>query len=131
VLLVDDSQEVLLLMKQILEDAGAEVSEAESVKEALTKFFLARPDVILTDVEMPDGGGYALIEKIHQLRPENGGDVPIAAFTAHDREQELRRIEDAGFDMRISKILDIKKTISAVRELASKSKTCSFAPPTK
>ena len=122
-MIVDDSPDNLLLMRRLLESSGAKVTEANSVSEALAKLTKTKPDVLLTDIEMPNEDGYDLIEKIHHLSPEEGRDIPVAALTAHDREEDLRRLEDAGFAMKLSKPIDLQKTVAAVKELASKSRT--------
>lgn len=120
VLLVDDSPDMLALLKHMLEKSGAEVTEADSVAQAVRQLKRKKPHVLLTDIEMTGGSGFDLIDQIHHLRPEEGGDVPIAALTAHDRAEELKKIEEAGFDLYISKPVDIGKTVAAVKKLATK-----------
>lgn len=119
VLIVDDSPDILLLLRRLLESVGAMVTEACSVQEALKKLTAVRPDVLLTDIEMPGEGGFDLIKKVRGLTTEQGRDTPFVALTAHEREEELRKIEAAGFDMKLSKPINFKKTVAAVRELVS------------
>ncbi|MGZ3747978.1 MAG: PAS domain S-box protein, partial [Pseudobdellovibrionaceae bacterium] len=76
VLLVDDSSTVLLMMKFVLEKAGAQVFPAKSMREGLDLLRQAKPAVILTDIEMPNGDGYELLRRVRQLLPEEGGQTP-------------------------------------------------------
>lgn len=120
VMLVDDSADVVYLLKSMLEDAGAKVTEANSVAEAMTKLKLVKPDVLLTDIEMPGETGLDLINKVHHLTPEEGGNIPIAAMTAYTRREELQKIKAAGFDIQLSKPMDFEETVAAVKQLAAK-----------
>lgn len=127
ILLVDDSTEMLILTKHILEKAGAVVIEATSVAEAYAKFNEAKPDVMITDIEMPDGTGYMLVEKLRDLLWSGNHKIPVAAFTAHDLPQDAPRMKAAGFDMTISKVLDVKSIVASVRALGAKRKSMSPA----
>ena len=121
VLLVDDSQDLLNLLNIILENAGARVSTATSVQEALQKFSQQKPDVLVTDIEMPDEDGYELIDKIHHMTPAEGRNTPIAAMTAHSQERDRQKIALAGFDTYLTKPIQIDKTVEAIKSLANKS----------
>ncbi|MGZ3713315.1 MAG: PAS domain S-box protein, partial [Bdellovibrionota bacterium] len=103
VLLVDNSPDLLLGLRRILESAGAKVSEAGSITEALLKVSADKPNLMITDMEMPDGDGYDLVEKIHQLTKEDRTKIPIAALTAKNNESEFWRLTKAGFDVHLAK----------------------------
>lgn len=123
VLLVDDCEDLIFVMRTMLEGAGARVTEAKSVAEALSKLKQNKPDVLLTDIEMKGESGLDLIHKVHHLSPEEGRDIPIAALTAQSRQEDLRRIRDAGVNMQLTKPMDLERTVAAVRELATRSHT--------
>lgn len=118
VLVVDDSLEMLDLMKRVLEKAGAQVAQADSVSEAMKQIKQKKPDVLLTDIEMPGEGGFDLIKKIHRLAPEDGGDIPVAALTGHEHEEEMRRLDEAGFKAKLRKPIDVKETIQTIERLS-------------
>lgn len=120
VMLVDDSPDGLFLMRRILENTGARVTEAGSLVEAISKFAVEDPKIVITDIEMPDGDGYDLIKKIHQLSDENQKYIPVVALTAHTDEMELKKISDAGFDARLSKPVRANKMISSIRSLINR-----------
>lgn len=123
VLLVDDSADMLSLLGRLLENAGAKVLTASTVSRAYDLFLQERPDVVVTDIEMPGESGIDLIEKIQRLGPEKGGHIPIAALTAHGREEELRKIDEAGFDMKLIKPVDMTELTVAVSKLAAMSRS--------
>lgn len=123
VLIVDDSPEFLVLTSQILERAGARVSQAASVGEALTRLRDCYPDVILTDIELDGEGGYDLLRRVRSLTVGRRREIPIAALTGHSLDAELKRMDEAGFDLKLIKPLSMKATVDAVQSLAAMSLT--------
>ncbi|HEY8269908.1 MAG TPA: response regulator [Pseudobdellovibrionaceae bacterium] len=120
VLLVDDSPEVLFMMRFILEKAGAEVSQARSMREALTSLKQEKPHVMLSDIEMPDGDGFELLRRVQQLSVEEGGRIPAAALTGHREEDKLKQMKEAGFQLQLQKPVTCEELVKAVSELAGK-----------
>lgn len=120
IVVVDDSPDNLSLMRLILQKAGARVTVAGSVKDALKEVSRERPDLIITDIEMPDGDGYELIAKVHQMDKSGDSHLPVAALTAHTEENELRKISKAGFDASFSKPINSGKVISSIRGLINR-----------
>ncbi len=123
VLLVDDSTDMLSLLKRLLESVGVKVSTASNVPEAYELFLHEHPHVVVTDIEMPGETGIDLIRKIRRLPPDSGGQTPVAAITAYSRDEELRRIDEAGFDLKIIKPVDANSLISTLNKLASISRS--------
>ncbi len=122
VMLVDDSDDVRFLVKRILEKAGARVTDSNSLAHALSVIDRNIPDVIISDIEMPDGDGYKLIEKVHQMRAGKQ-DIPVAALTGHTDKNALRKISEAGFDVRLSKPIEPEKLVSSIRHLVNRDLT--------
>lgn len=120
VMLVDDSPDMLFLMKHILQKAGVRVTEARSGLEALSKLAKERPSLIITDIEMPGCDGYALIEKIHQMVKDEHRHIPVVALTAHTDEKVLKKISEAGFDVRLSKPVQADILISSILPLVDR-----------
>ncbi len=77
ILVVDDSNLARRTLRQILEGAGYEVEEARDGHEALEKYYLRRPDLVLLDIVMADIGGLEVLQKIQQL--DANADVVIAS----------------------------------------------------
>src|SRR5207249_188378 len=92
VLVVDDSGPVRGLMTEILEHCGATVSTGNSAYEALETLPKERPDVVGSDLEMPNKAGYWRIGQIRGLPPWRGGGTPAAALTGLTGPEERARI---------------------------------------
>lgn len=117
VLLIDDSGVSRFLFKTILESKGAEVFEAGTVEAGISAVRLAKPTVILSDIEMGRESGYAFIESLHALKADEGRDTPVAALTAHETGAELKKIREAGFRFCLAKN-NFESMIEVVKQLA-------------
>lgn len=88
-----------------------------SGEEALAKIAEERPNLIITDIEMPEYDGYDLIEKVHRMTENKSHPISVAALTAFTDEKALKKISDAGFDARFSKPVHADELIFSVRNL--------------
>ncbi|MBI4782066.1 MAG: response regulator [Oscillatoriophycideae cyanobacterium NC_groundwater_1537_Pr4_S-0.65um_50_18] len=121
ILVVDDEQDTRELLTFLLEHQGASVTAVASAAEALASLRQLRPDLLLSDIGMPDMDGYELMQQLRALQPEQGGDIPAIALTAyvgeHDQQQSLK----AGFQRHIAKPVQpdvlVKAIASLIREL--------------
>jgi PAS domain S-box-containing protein len=120
VLVVDDEADARALVKRLLEDCGAEVVTAGSAAEALELVGAEKPDVLLTDIGMPDADGYSLIRRVRALGPEHGGQVPAAALTAYARAEDRVKAVLAGFQMHLAKPVEPTELIATVAGLAGR-----------
>jgi signal transduction histidine kinase/ActR/RegA family two-component response regulator len=120
VLLVDDDPEALDLGTTILSGAGAEVRVSRSTAEALKAFRAWRPDVLVSDIEMPGEDGYALIRSIRALPDAEGGRTPAVAVTAYGRTQDRMRSLTAGFNMHAPKPVDPGEFTAIIAGLAAR-----------
>ncbi|MEO6418842.1 MAG: ATP-binding protein, partial [Polyangiaceae bacterium] len=118
VLVVDDEADTRDLLVAILERGGAVVTTASSLATALAAIDREIPDVLLSDVAMPDGDGYQLIEAVRKLPPERGGSIPAAALTAYARAEDRRRALNAGYLMHVPKPVEPAEVVSVVANLA-------------
>jgi signal transduction histidine kinase/CheY-like chemotaxis protein len=119
VLVVDDERDALALAQATLETAGANVRACLSVGAALTELKQWRPDVLVSDIEMPGEDGYSLIRKVRALAPSEGGDTPAVALTAYGRVQDRLRALDAGFTVHLTKPVDPSELASVVASVAA------------
>jgi PAS domain S-box-containing protein len=103
VLVVDDEHDTREVLSVMLARYGAEVRTARSAAEALGVLDEWKPDVVVSDIGMPEEDGYALIEKIRALPEEDGGDIPAIALTAFAAAQDKERSLAAGFQRHLSK----------------------------
>ncbi|MBE9230662.1 PAS domain-containing protein [Cuspidothrix issatschenkoi LEGE 03284] len=122
VLIVDDEPDIRQLFRLTLEECGAEVTEAESVRETLS-IFRDHPggyDALISDIGLPQEDGYMLIRKIRELSPEAGGQIPAAALTAYTGEGEETAALAAGFQIHIAKPIEPDQLVSIVASLVRK-----------
>jgi PAS domain S-box-containing protein len=117
VLVVDDDRDSLGVVKRILSRRNAEVYTSSSVNEAMTLFAKFNPDVVLSDIGMPENDGYELIRRIRQH--PSGATTPAAALTALARSEDRTRALTAGFQSHLSKPVAAAEIIAMVRSLAS------------
>jgi|CZKU01.1.fsa_nt_gi signal transduction histidine kinase/DNA-binding response OmpR family regulator len=125
ILVVDDEEDARSLVDEILSESGATVQCASTALEAIELIACFRPDVLVSDVGMPDVDGFELIERVRRLPAEQGGRTPAIALTAYGRAEDLERSAAAGFGMHVTKPVDPGVLVSAVAGLAE-----APAPPT-
>ena len=91
------------MLSEILGQCKARVVTAGSAEEALERLREEPPDVLVSDVGMPDEDGYALISKVRRLPKDKGGRTPAVALTAYARAEDRTKALRAGFDMHLPK----------------------------
>jgi len=119
VLLVDDHAVVRHAITLLLEDWGAKVTAVPGVPEALEALGRERPNVVLSDIQMPGEDGYALIRKVRSLPPDRGGQTPAAALTGLTTEEDRARVLEAGFQYHVAKPVDARQLVEIVTTLAA------------
>jgi len=118
VLVVDDEADARDLVKRILGDCGAEVVVAASAAEALQMLLAEHPDVLVSDIGMPDIDGFELLALIRALGPARGGDLPALALTAFARSEDRQRALASGFAAHVAKPVEPSLLLAAVAALA-------------
>ncbi|MEG5034216.1 response regulator [Microcoleus sp. AT3-A2] len=116
-LVVDDDDDTREFLIALLEDEGAIVRSAASVAGALAALESYLPDLLLSDIGMPEADGYELIGRVREMERLRGGKMPAIALTAYAREEERQQALEAGFQMHLSKPVDINKLIAAIANL--------------
>ena len=120
ILYVDDEADARMLVKRILERCQAEVMTAGSVAQALELFQERRPDVIVSDIGMPERDGHDLIRSIRALPTASGGNVPAAALSAFARSEDRRRALLAGFQTHVAKPIEPAELVAVVATLVGR-----------
>ena len=118
ILVVDDEADTREFLTFALEEYGAETMVAASAAEALKALELYNPDVLLSDIGMPEEDGYSLIRKVRSLSLERGGSIKAVALTAYAREEDQQRAISAGFQMHVAKPVEPAELVAAVSSLA-------------
>jgi CheY-like chemotaxis protein len=106
VLVVDDEPDARELVRRFLTDCRATVVTAGSAAEALAVLADLRPDVIVSDVGMPDADGYDLIRAVRNSSDPSGRRTPAVALTAFARSEDRTRAMLAGFNAHLSKPIE-------------------------
>jgi len=120
VLLVDDSPELREALTAVLEREGAVVTAAGTAERALDLLQRLRPDVLLSDLEMPDKDGFWLIGQVRSLAPDQGGLTPAACITGSTGPEDRARVLRAGFQYHIRKQFGMARLLGVVGILALK-----------
>jgi signal transduction histidine kinase/CheY-like chemotaxis protein len=103
VLVVDDEPDARVLLETALRQYGARVSTAGSADEAMAQIDRQLPDVLLSDIGMPNEDGYSLLRRLRARPAALGGTIPAVAITAYASSQDRRAAEAAGFQAHVSK----------------------------
>ena len=124
VLVVDDEEMARELVVMILTQAGAETLTAASVAEALATLAVLLPeqypDVVISDLSMPDEDGYSLLRQLRQLPPERGGQLPAIALTAFGRMEDRVRVLGAGFQAHVTKPVEAEELVTVIASLVTR-----------
>ena len=116
VLVVEDDQDAALTLRALLEQRGCTVRVARSVQEGLELFGASAPDVLLCDIGLPDGDGYALLEEIRRRWPESP--APAIALSAFAREGDRTHAATAGFAAYVTKPYRVEQLVEQIRRFA-------------
>jgi PAS domain S-box-containing protein len=114
VLVVDDDRDARELIKRILSDCGATVHIAASAREAFARFREVPPQLLISDLGMPEVDGFELLDWVRKLPKDQGGQVPAIALTAFARSEDRLRALEAGFSAHISKPVEPSELIATV-----------------
>jgi CheY-like chemotaxis protein len=118
VLAVDDDPDAVRLVAELLEAAGARVTTAASADEALRLMDTEPPEVLVTDLGMPQVDGFQLLDRIRAHHNPRVRRVPAAALTAYARSEDRVKALRAGFQIHLAKPIDPTEMITAVASLA-------------
>jgi len=126
-MVVDDEADARELVATLLQQCGAKVTPVGSAEEALAVLVSAEngrlPDIVVSDISMPDVDGYELMRRIRELPPERGGRIPSVALTAYGRSVDRIRALSAGFQMHMPKPVEpaeLATVVASLTGLASK-----------
>jgi PAS domain S-box-containing protein len=117
ILVVDDDDSTREFLAFLLELHGANVTATATAGEALTTLTQFQPDVLLSDIGMPDVDGYMLMRQVRALPPKQGGNIPAIALTAYAGEIDYQQAMAAGFQRHITKPIEPEVLIQAIATL--------------
>lgn len=120
ILVVEDERGVRLLLRRVLEAAGASVAVATSPDEALAEFDRQPPDVLVSDIRMPGGDGYQLIRRVRARPADRGGRTPAVAVSASVGAEDIAKILAAGFQKFVRKPFEVAEMREVIRTLTGR-----------
>jgi CheY-like chemotaxis protein len=118
VLVIDDEPDSLELIRGILTKCHANVFTAASAREGLQRLEAILPDVIVSDIGMPEKNGYQLMQEVRNLPEEKGKAIPAIALTAFARPEDRARAIEAGFQVHLTKPVGALELVNTIRDLA-------------
>jgi PAS domain S-box-containing protein len=120
VLVVDDEEDSREFIAFVLEACGANVTKAASAPQAWSILVQSQPDVLISDIGMPEMDGYMLIHQVRNLAPSQQSQIPAIALTAYAGEYNQQQAIAAGFQVHLSKPIEPGNLITAVKQLIQK-----------
>jgi PAS domain S-box-containing protein len=127
VVIVDDEIDSRDFIATVLQQCQAEVIAVASVPEAIQAIIQHKPDVLVSDIGMPEEDGYSLIRKIRALErageisfSQKGKKLPAAALTAYARPEDRRRAIQEGYQLHLPKPVEAAELITVVASLAGR-----------
>lgn len=117
VLVVEDNNDSRDFIKFALEQAGATVTTVSSAADAVAYLERNRPDILISDIAMPETDGYQFIQQLRATEQPGDKHIPAIALTAHAKPEDRSRSLAAGFQQHITKPVESTALITAVAEL--------------
>jgi CheY-like chemotaxis protein len=114
ILVVEDHGETLQVLSRLLSHFGHEILVADCMQSALEVVQSKEFDVVLCDIGLPDGSGYDVISQAKRKQP-----VKCVALTGFDRDEDIRRAKEAGFDFHLTKPVDFHELRTVLDQIAS------------
>jgi CheY-like chemotaxis protein len=116
-LLVDDDPDALVMVSKLIERQGGRAIAAANAGEALKALETQAVDILVSDIGMPDMDGHTLIKRIRSSEATTHRSIPAIALTAHVRADERQRILSAGYQMHLSKPVELRELIAGIASL--------------
>lgn len=120
ILVIEDDPDARELMRAVLQDRGARVDVAESVGHAFELLEATRPDVIVSDIAMPEEDGLAFIRRLRALPEERAARIPAIAVSAFAGSSDRARGLAAGFDQYMRKPVDFDELCATIRAVVAR-----------
>jgi PAS domain S-box-containing protein len=120
VLIVDDSEDTIVMLEELLKISGANVMTARNGAEALRIAQENEFDVILSDISMPEMDGFEFLRRLREI--EGRQDVPVVAITGFGRKDDIERASAAGFHSHLTKPLNLEALAEILQKLANGTK---------
>ncbi|MBD2562199.1 MULTISPECIES: PAS domain-containing protein [Nostoc] len=117
ILIVDDDADTREFLHFLLQQNGALTTVAASATEALAFIAQTVPNLLISDLGMPEMDGYNLIRVIRAMPKEEGGEIPAIALTAYAGESDRDRVLAAGFQKHLAKPVQPTELLTSIADL--------------
>jgi CheY-like chemotaxis protein len=117
VMLVEDDEDSRKLLSTMLKRYGARVTATKSAAEAFRAIASDTPDILISDIGMPDEDGYEFIRKLRALPPDKGGHTPAIALTGYASRKDRERALESGYQQHMAKPIEQADMIAAIAAL--------------
>ncbi|MEH1832810.1 MAG: PAS domain S-box protein [Nostoc sp.] len=117
ILVVDDDVDTREFIAFLLEQYGANVTVVTSADQALAALTQSLPDILLSDIGMPEVDGCMFMRQLRTLPPEQGGQIRAIALTAYAGEINAKQVLTAGFDKHLAKPIEPAELVDAIANL--------------
>jgi PAS domain S-box-containing protein len=118
VLVVEDEPDTCDYLNQFLRSYGADVVCARSAEEALAQLAQIKPDILVSDIGLPDVDGYELMQRIRRLPADSNGAIPAIALTAYVRSEDRTRAFRAGYQAHLAKPAEPAELVATIASFA-------------
>jgi two-component system chemotaxis response regulator CheY len=115
VLAIDDSKTIRELLRSVMEEAGFDFTSAVDGVDGVERYAEVRPDIVITDINMPNMDGYGVIDAIRKGDIDN--QVPILVLTTESGDKLKQRAREAGATGWIVKPFDDVSLVSVIRRV--------------
>jgi PAS domain S-box-containing protein len=122
VLVVEDTTDMREYITFVLEQSGAKVVAVATAAEALTALDQFQPEVLVSDIGMPEVDGYMLMRQVRMRSQEQGGQTPAIALTAYAGEINQQQALAAGFQRHLAKPVEPEALMKVIAELAQQTR---------
>jgi CheY-like chemotaxis protein len=120
-LVVDDDRDTRELLTELLRARGMQVTATESGAACLDALDRDVPDIIISDIAMPGLDGFEMMDRVRRRPAERGGLVPAVALSAYARREDRERSLASGFEVHLSKPVDVEELIATIASVAGPS----------
>jgi CheY-like chemotaxis protein len=117
VLVVEDTTDMREYITFVLEQSGANVVAVATAAEALTALDQFQPEVLVSDIGMPEVDGYMLLRQVRMRSPQQGGQTPAIALTAYVGEINQQQALAAGFQRHLAKPVEPEALVKVIADL--------------
>ncbi len=117
ILAVDDDPDACAVLRRILEDRNAKVEIANSAVEALEKLQHLNPDLIISDIGMPERDGYAFVADLRGSSESRLREMPVVAMTAFARPEDRIRALQSGYNMHVTKPVNALELLTVITRI--------------